>query len=111
MTTLVAAAIIALSAVAQIAAAQTGSAPFCLQTSTGAKCRRRNRRLGPADCVSLTDPLNALDRLLLEEAVDRHDGAARAGAARRPTLKPVAEMRRTAIRSPRRRSIASRWEP
>src|SRR5712692_7931066 len=53
MTTLVAAAIIALSAVAQIAAAQTGSAPFCLQTSTGAKCRRRNRRLGPADYASL----------------------------------------------------------
>ena len=32
------AAIVALHAMPQIAAAQTGSAPFCLQTAAGARC-------------------------------------------------------------------------
>ena len=38
MKTIVASAIIALSVLMQNAAAETGNAPFCLQTPTGAKC-------------------------------------------------------------------------
>jgi hypothetical protein len=38
MKTIVACAIIPLSVLLQSAAAETGNAPFCLQTATGAKC-------------------------------------------------------------------------
>jgi hypothetical protein len=63
MKTLVASTIVALAAVAKIATAQTGSAPFCLQTSTGAKCvyttmgdcERARGSTSAAQCITRAD--------------------------------------------------------
>jgi hypothetical protein len=55
--------IIALSASPKLAAAQTGNAPFCLQTSTGANCayitmgdcERARGDTSAAQCISQAD--------------------------------------------------------
>jgi len=59
----VSAATIAFSAAPQIAAAQIGNAPFCLQTSTGARCvyatmgdcERARGNLSAVQCITRSD--------------------------------------------------------